>query len=172
MYFICGSNVQNNDSHHTHLISCQLTCLPRRLCVLLALISFFLFLKWFLGDQLSKDLLDRFLSHVHQMVRIWPLIIDLTLFFRSLKGIAMATNFTDKIGKIGLFTFILRSHISKRIRLLQCRWAAMATSCENFVNFGPVTPEFTTVVGMHPSSISTGVSLATFAWRRHCSHQY
>jgi len=23
-----------------------------------------------------------------------------------------------------------------------------------------------------PSSISTGVSLATFAWRRHCGHQY
>ena len=36
------------------------------------------------------------------------------------------------------------------------------------VNFGPVTPEFTRVICVHPSSISSGVSLATFASWRHC----
>jgi len=36
------------------------------------------------------------------------------------------------------------------------------------VNFGPVTPEFTRVVCVHPASISDGVSLAAFAWRCHC----
>jgi len=36
----------------------------------------------------------------------------------------------------------------------------MATSCEHLVNFGPVTPEFKRVNGIHSSSIS---SLATFA---------
>jgi len=43
----------------------------------------------------------------------------------------------------------------------------LATSFENLMNFGPASQEFTRVVGVHPSSISTGVDLATFAWRRH-----
>ena len=34
--------------------------------------------------------------------------------------------------------------------------------CKNLLNFGPVTPEFTRVIGAHSSSIS---SLATFTWR-------
>jgi len=45
----------------------------------------------------------------------------------------------------------------------------LATLCEYLVNLGPVTPKFTRVVGVHPLSISTVVSLAMFAWRRHCS---
>ena len=44
----------------------------------------------------------------------------------------------------------------------------LATSCENLVNIGPVTLEFTMVAGVYPSSISSGVSLAMFAWQRHC----
>jgi len=39
------------------------------------------------------------------------------------------------------------------------------------VNFGPVTPEFTRVVGVNPSLIGSGVSLATFTWRRQCGDQ-
>jgi len=38
----------------------------------------------------------------------------------------------------------------------------LATSCKNFVNFGPVTPELKKVEGLHPLTIS---SLPT---QRHC----
>jgi len=48
----------------------------------------------------------------------------------------------------------------------------LATWYENLANLCPVTHEFTRVVRVHPSSISTGVSLATYAWRRHRGDQY
>ena len=38
-----------------------------------------------------------------------------------------------------------------------------AASCKNFVNVGRVTPEFTMLICIHPSSISSGVSIAPFA---------
>ena len=62
----------------------------------------------------------------------------------------MATNFTVKIGKIGLFTFIRSDGIPKRIaispfRLTKVYLEDLATPCVNMVNFGPLTPEFTKV---------------------------
>jgi len=44
----------------------------------------------------------------------------------------------------------------------------LATSCENLVNFSEVTPEFSRVVEVHHIVNSTGISLATFDWWRHC----
>jgi len=43
-----------------------------------------------------------------------------------------------------------------------------ATSCENLVNFGPVTPEFTRLNCVQQASVSTWVSLTAFARGRHC----
>jgi len=43
----------------------------------------------------------------------------------------------------------------------------LALSYKNLVNCRPVTPEFTRVVCTFPSTISSGVSLITFVWRRH-----
>ena len=79
----------------------------------------------------------------------------------------MATNFSVTIGEIVLFTFfvaiLFRNGLQYRsydfVRFI-CN--DLATSCKNWVNFGPVNPEFKTVKHVHPSSIS---SLAT---RRHC----
>ena len=63
----------------------------------------------------------------------------------------MAANFR---GKIGLFTFIHRSRVPKGLEYHNADGRInsgndLATSCENLVNFGPVTPEFTTVVRVH-----------------------
>jgi len=80
----------------------------------------------------------------------------------------MATNFSVKIGKIGLFTFICRPGIRKQITI-SLFWSSgfkrsiyddLATSGKHVVNYGPVTSAFKRVKGVHHSSIS---SLATFA---------
>jgi len=63
----------------------------------------------------------------------------------------MATNFTVKIGKIGPFTFIRRHDIPKRIAISPLVFFDdLATLGVTLVNFGPVTPEFTKVKGVHP----------------------
>ena len=59
------------------------------------------FFKTNLSDILSQDSSDRFSlrfhqSPIHHTVGIWSQITDLTLFFRSLKRIAMTTNFSVK----------------------------------------------------------------------------
>jgi len=59
----------------------------------------------------------------------------------------MTTNFRVKIGEIGLFTFIRRFDIPKRIKNRSFTFKSfnmddLATLCRNLVNFGPVTPEF------------------------------
>jgi len=66
----------------------------------------------------------------------------------------MATNFSARIGEIGLFTFIRRPGIRKRIAishfwLKQFICDNLATSCKHLVNFGSVTPEFKRVKGAH-----------------------
>jgi len=81
----------------------------------------------------------------------------------------MVTKFRVKIGEIGLLTLIRRIGIPKRMEYRNCGFKRfngdnLAKSFKNLVNFGPVTPEFTRVVGIHPWSTS---SLTTFAWRRH-----
>ena len=59
----------------------------------------------------------------------------------------MATSFSIKIGHIGLFTFVRRPGIRKRIRystsdLNRFIYDDLATSCKHLINFGPITPEF------------------------------
>jgi len=62
----------------------------------------------------------------------------------------MTTNFGVKIGEIGLFTFIRRPVIRKRIATSPLRFSNficddLATLQGNLVNLGPVTPEFIAV---------------------------
>ena len=77
----------------------------------------------------------------------------------------MVINLSVKIGEIGLFTFIRRSGIRKRLQYRTSDFARfiyddLSTSCKHLVNFGQVNLEFNSVKGVHPSSIS---SLDTFA---------
>ena len=44
----------------------------------------------------------------------------------------------------------------------------VATVCKNLVKFGPVTLEFTRLICVQQASISSAVSLVTFARRQHC----
>jgi len=87
------------------------------------------------------------------MVVIWSQIKDLTSFW-LLKDVAMATNFSDKMGKIDLFTFIRRPGIRKQIAISHF-WFKMlicddlASSCKHLANFCPVTPEFMTEKNAH-----------------------
>jgi len=58
----------------------------------------------------------------------------------------------SKFGKIGLFTFIHRPGVQKRISISEVRYRTsdfkrfiyddLATICKHLVNFSPVTPEF------------------------------
>jgi len=60
----------------------------------------------------------------------------------------MGTNFRGKIGKIGLLTFIRRLSITKRNGgTMAIIWLHRV---KILVNFGPVTSEFTTIIGVHP----------------------
>jgi len=82
-------------------------CMSRGLYGLLALTSFFL--KINIWAKWSQHLLDRFSPSFHHMVGIW------SPFFDGSRDIAIANNYTVKIGKIGLFTFIRSPGILKRI---------------------------------------------------------
>jgi len=46
----------------------------------------------------------------------------------------------------------------------------LAMFCKYLVNFGLVILEFTRVICIHTTSISSGISLAMFAMQRHCRH--
>jgi len=75
----------------------------------------------------------------------------------------MATNFRVKIGKIGLFTFVRCYRYPKRIRisrfdLKRFNGNDLSTLCVNLVKLSPVTPEFTRVNGVHPSSIGSSTA--------------
>ena len=61
--------------------------------------------KSFETDKLYQDLLDPLSPHFHHIPAC----------FRSLKEVAMATNFSVKIGETDLFSFIRRHDIRKRI---------------------------------------------------------
>jgi len=69
-----------------------------------------------LWDKLSPDLLDWFSPNFHHME-----VFDRTLrtwsFSDRLKDVAVATNFSIKIGELGLFTFIRRPGIRKQIAI-------------------------------------------------------
>jgi len=54
--------------------------LPTLLALIFFLSLFYLFLKWFRGEQLSKDLLDRFSQSFHRMKAFWVQMIDKDLF--------------------------------------------------------------------------------------------
>jgi len=74
------------------------------------------------------------------------------LFSDLSRDVAIVTNFRGKVDKIGLFTFICRSRIPKWIGICNAD-ERINNRNENLVNFGPVTPEFTRIVEVHPSSI-------------------
>ena len=78
-------------------------------------------------------------------------MIDLDLFFRLLRDVAMATDFVQKWGKItyppALIALSFINGMGYRYvngRINSANDACI--SCENFVKFGPVTPEFTGLI--------------------------
>jgi len=81
----------------------------------------------------------------------------------------MATNFMGKIGKIGLLTFIRCRGIVAFQNGLEYRNSDLkrfnrndlTTSFKNLVIFVSITPDVTTVIGVHPSSISNALDGAT-----------
>jgi len=75
--------------------------------------------------------------------------------------------------KIGLLTVICGPGIVKWIRISQFlfqkfQWRWSGHIVWKFGELWSGNSGFTRVVGHTPSSISRGVSLATFSWRHHC----
>jgi len=73
-------------------------------------------------------------------------MIELDLFFRFLKDVAMATNFRAKFGYI---RFTLHSSVSKltaisTLQLKNIQWQYLHT-CANLMKIGPVTPKITRI---------------------------
>jgi len=88
---------------------------PEGLHILLVLISFFFRPISFFNDcsennYIFQDLLDRFSQYFHGMKLFRVQMIDLDLFSRYFKGVAMATNFVKKLQT----PLICRSGIPKR----------------------------------------------------------
>ena len=139
------------------------------------------FLSFFLNKPLSKIIsgwsLDRFSPNFHLVISIWScgryLIIDYwsdplflitqgTLLWQLILGSEMtisaySSSFVALTFQNGV------DYRSSNFKRFICN--DLATSCKNLVNFGPVTPEFKRLKGVHPLLIS---SLAMFAWRRYC----
>jgi len=72
-------------------------------------------------------------------------MIDLDLFFRYLKGRCHGNQFCEKNGKLPTFVALaFRNGMEYRnlnVRINSANDASI--SCENFVKFGPITPELT-----------------------------
>jgi len=73
-----------------------------------------------LGAKVFQDLLDRFSQSLHRMVDIEWQIINLTFFFRYLKGHCHGTNLVAKMGQNCLPTLTYRSVIQKRYGITPC----------------------------------------------------
>jgi len=79
---------------------------PTGLYVLPSVISVFFFFfylsffKWFLGDKLSQDPLNRFSQSLRRMKAFWCRWSIWTSFFDIPRDVAMATEFVQKWGKI------------------------------------------------------------------------
>ena len=75
-------------------------------------------------------------------------MIDLDLFFRYLKGRCHGNRFCAKNGKLTAFVDLaFRNGMGYRYLNGRVNSANDAyRSCENFVKFGPVTPELTGVI--------------------------
>jgi len=70
-------------------------------------------------------------------------MINLDLFFRYLKEVAMATNFVKK----GQTALIRRFGFPNRyLNVCINNVNGASISCKNFVNLGPVTPELTELI--------------------------
>ena len=76
-------------------------------------------------------------------------MIDLDLFFFDIsRDVAMATDFVPKNGKLPTFVALtFRNGMGYGYRNVHVNCTNDATiSCNNFVNFGPVTPEKTGLI--------------------------
>jgi len=97
----------------------------------------------------SHDPLDRFLQSFHQMKEFWVQMIDLGLFFQYLKGRCHGNRFCEKKnGKLPTFVALaFRNTMGYRYLNVRINSANDAfISCENFMKFGPVTPELTELI--------------------------
>jgi len=88
-----------------------------------------------------------FLQSFHRMKAFWVQMIDLDLFFRYLKGRCHGNRFCEKMVN-SPFSLLWQSEtewdIATSMRALTAQMRPV--SCENFVKFGPVTPELTELI--------------------------
>jgi len=105
-----------------------------------------------IGAKVSQDPLDRFSQPLHHMVGIELQMINPTLFFLYLKGRCHGNQFSGKNGaKLptppALIALPFRNGMGYRYLNGRVNSANDASiSYENFVNFGPVTPEKTGLI--------------------------
>jgi len=86
------------------------------------------------------------------MKALWVQMIDLDLFFQYIKGHCHGNQFCEKIGKLSTFV-ALAFRNAMEYRYLNVRTNSVndaSTSCENFVNFGRVTPELSELICERP----------------------
>jgi len=82
------------------------------------------------------------------MKAFWPQMIDLDLFFRYLKGRCHGNRFCAKIAKLPIFVALaFRNGMGYRYVNGRVNSGIDACIlCENFVKFGPITPELTRLI--------------------------
>jgi len=82
------------------------------------------------------------------MKAFWVQVIDLDLYFRYLKGLCHSNQFCEKKDELPTFVALaLKKGIGYCYINLRINSANEASiSCENFVKFGPETPELTELI--------------------------
>jgi len=87
------------------------------------------------------------------MKAFWLSMINLDLYYRYLKGRCHGNRFYAKNGKLPIFVGLafkngmgyryVNGRVNSRIDILYIVYCIL---CENFVKFGPVTPELTGLI--------------------------
>ena len=108
--------------------------------------NFMLYQTCSLKAEVSQDPLDLFSQSMHHMVGIKLQIINPTFFFRYLKG---RCHGNQLCGKITYPLHLSLWHSETEYSYFNGRINSVNNapiSCDNFVQFGPVTPELTELI--------------------------
>ena len=88
----------------------------------------------------------RFFQFLHHMKALWVYMIDLKFFFNTSMYVAMATNGQNYLPP-ALIALSFRNGMRYQNRNMRVNSPNDASIlCENFIKFGPVTPELTLLI--------------------------